>query len=66
VHRRRHPVRPTVINVPDTVGYSHPVEYGELIRRRIENILDSDKVIWSAHRHNDPIGLAAPTRGPVS
>jgi 2-isopropylmalate synthase len=47
----------TVINVPDTVGYSHPAEYGELIRRLIETIPDSDKVIWSTHCHND-LGLA--------
>ena len=45
------------INVPDTVGYSHPHEYGDLIRRLIENIPNSDKVIWSAHCHND-LGLA--------
>ncbi|MFN3911710.1 2-isopropylmalate synthase [Hyphomonas sp.] len=45
------------INVPDTVGYSHPHEYGELIRRLIENVPNSDKVIWSAHCHND-LGLA--------
>jgi 2-isopropylmalate synthase len=47
----------TVINVPDTVGYSHPAEYGALIRRLIETIPDSDKVIWSTHCHND-LGLA--------
>ena len=47
----------TTINVPDTVGYSHPHEYGALIRRLIENIPNSDKVIWSAHCHND-LGLA--------
>ncbi len=47
----------TVINVPDTVGYSHPAEYGELIRRLIENVANSDKVIWSTHCHND-LGLA--------
>lgn len=47
----------TTINIPDTVGYSHPAEYGDLIRRLIENIPDSDKVIWSAHCHND-LGLA--------
>jgi 2-isopropylmalate synthase len=47
----------TVINVPDTVGYSHPAEYGALIRRLIENIPNSDKVIWSTHCHND-LGLA--------
>ena len=45
------------INVPDTVGYSHPHEYGDLIRRLIEAIPGSDKVIWSAHCHND-LGLA--------
>lgn len=47
----------TVINVPDTVGYSHPAEYGDLIRRLIENVANSDKVIWSTHCHND-LGLA--------
>jgi len=45
------------INVPDTVGYSHPAEYGDLIRRLIETIPDSDKVIFSTHCHND-LGLA--------
>jgi 2-isopropylmalate synthase len=45
------------INVPDTVGYSHPAEYGELIRRLIETIPNSDKVVWSTHCHND-LGLA--------
>lgn len=47
----------TTINVPDTVGYSHPHEYGELIRRLRENIPNADKVIWSTHCHND-LGLA--------
>jgi len=47
----------TTINVPDTVGYSHPEEYGALFRRLIENVMNSDKAIWSAHCHND-LGLA--------
>ena len=47
----------TTINIPDTVGYSHPEEYGRLIRRLRETIPDSDKVIWSTHCHND-LGLA--------
>ena len=47
----------TTINVPDTVGYSHPEEYGALIRALIETIPDSDKVVWSTHCHND-LGLA--------
>ncbi|MEO0466433.1 MAG: 2-isopropylmalate synthase [Pseudomonadota bacterium] len=47
----------TTINLPDTVGYSHPEEYGALIRRVIETVPDSDKAVFSAHCHND-LGLA--------
>ncbi len=47
----------TTINIPDTVGYTHPEEYGTLIRKLIETVPDSDKVIWSTHCHND-LGLA--------
>ena len=47
----------TTINIPDTVGYSHPEEYGNLIRTLRETIPNSDKVIWSTHCHND-LGLA--------
>jgi 2-isopropylmalate synthase len=47
----------TTINVPDTVGYSHPAEYGALIRRLIETVPSSDRVVWSTHCHND-LGLA--------
>lgn len=47
----------TTINIPDTVGYTHPEEYGALIRSLIETIPDSDKVVWSTHCHND-LGLA--------
>ena len=47
----------TTINIPDTVGYSHPEEYGALFRRLRESVPDADKVIWSAHCHND-LGMA--------
>ncbi|MEM9738301.1 MAG: 2-isopropylmalate synthase [Pseudomonadota bacterium] len=47
----------TTINLPDTVGYSHPEEYGALIRRIMEVVPDSDKAVFSAHCHND-LGLA--------
>ncbi len=47
----------TTINVPDTVGYSIPELWGERIRRLIENVPNSDKVVWSTHCHND-LGLA--------
>lgn len=47
----------TTINVPDTVGYGVPDEYGKLIGRLIENVPNSDKAIFSTHCHND-LGLA--------
>jgi len=47
----------TTINVPDTVGYSIPSEWGARMRALIENVPDADKVIWSTHCHND-LGLA--------
>lgn len=45
------------INVPDTVGYGEPAEYGEMFRRLIEAVPNSDKAIFSTHCHND-LGLA--------
>ncbi|KAJ2957414.1 hypothetical protein NQZ79_g6860 [Umbelopsis isabellina] len=45
------------LNIPDTVGYNMPEEYGKLIKHLIENTPGSDKVIWSTHCHND-LGLA--------
>ncbi|MBI4294475.1 MAG: 2-isopropylmalate synthase [Betaproteobacteria bacterium] len=45
------------INIPDTVGYTVPEQFGVLIRTLRERIPNSDKVIWSVHCHND-LGLA--------
>lgn len=47
----------TVINVPDTVGYAVPEEYGETIRKLRETVPALDNVILSVHCHND-LGLA--------
>ena len=47
----------TVINVPDTTGYTYPEEYGALIRGIMENVPNIDKAIVSAHCHND-LGMA--------
>ena len=47
----------TTLNVPDTVGYTTPGEYAELIRYLIAEIPGSDKVVFSVHCHND-LGLA--------
>jgi 2-isopropylmalate synthase len=47
----------TCINVPDTVGYAIPSEFGDLIRMLIERVPNSDKAIFSTHCHND-LGLA--------
>lgn len=46
-----------VINVPDTVGYALPWEYGELIKGIKENVPNIDKATISVHCHND-LGLA--------
>ena len=47
----------TTINVPDTVGYNMPWQFGETIRTLIERIPNSDKAVFSVHCHND-LGLA--------
>ena len=47
----------TTLNIPDTVGYTAPEEYGWLINYLIENTPGSDTVIWSTHCHND-LGMA--------
>jgi 2-isopropylmalate synthase len=45
------------INIPDTVGYNLPHQFGELIRILIERVPNSDKAVFSVHCHND-LGLA--------
>ena len=47
----------TTVNIPDTVGYTEPEEYGSLIRAIKENVPNIDKTIISVHCHND-LGLA--------
>lgn len=47
----------TVINVPDTVGYTTPDEFYELIKNIRENVSNSDKAKIAVHCHND-LGLA--------
>ncbi|MBU2532328.1 MAG: 2-isopropylmalate synthase, partial [Alphaproteobacteria bacterium] len=47
----------STINIPDTVGYTTPEEYFEMFTRLRENVVNSDKVVWSVHCHND-LGMA--------
>ncbi|QIZ70610.1 2-isopropylmalate synthase [Oxynema aestuarii] len=47
----------TTINIPDTVGYTTPHEFGALIRGIKENVPNIDRAIISVHGHND-LGLA--------
>ncbi|HUY68904.1 MAG TPA: 2-isopropylmalate synthase [Alphaproteobacteria bacterium] len=47
----------TTINIPDTVGYTTPQEYAELIKMLIARVPNIDKAIISTHCHND-LGLA--------
>jgi len=45
------------LNIPDTVGYSLPEQFGGMIRRLRERIPNADQTIFSVHCHND-LGLA--------
>ncbi|WNZ46370.1 2-isopropylmalate synthase [Leptolyngbya boryana CZ1] len=45
------------INIPDTVGYMTPSEFGDMIRGIKENVPNVDQAIISVHGHND-LGLA--------
>jgi 2-isopropylmalate synthase len=47
----------TTINIPDTVGYAVPQQFGELIKKIREKVPNSDKAVWSVHCHND-LGMA--------
>src|SRR5438445_5240765 len=49
--------RATTINIPDTVGYAVPQQFGEFIRKIREKVPNSDKAVWSVHCHND-LGMA--------
>jgi 2-isopropylmalate synthase len=47
----------TVLNIPDTTGYTVPAQYGALIRSIRENVRGADRVTISVHCHDD-LGLA--------
>ncbi|MFO7603212.1 MAG: 2-isopropylmalate synthase [Gammaproteobacteria bacterium] len=45
------------VNIPDTVGYNVPEQFGGLIRDLIQRVPNADKAVFSVHCHND-LGLA--------
>jgi 2-isopropylmalate synthase len=47
----------TTVNIPDTVGYAIPKEFGDLIRHLRDNVRNIDQAVISVHCHND-LGLA--------
>ena len=47
----------TTLNVPDTVGYSTPAQWGERMAMLIERTRGAERVVWSTHCHND-LGMA--------
>jgi len=47
----------TTVNIPDTVGYAVPDQFGGLIRHLRENVENIDRAVISVHCHND-LGLA--------
>ena len=48
----------TTVNIPDTVGYSTPDEFGALIRGVRENVPNIDQAVISVHCHND-LGMSS-------
>jgi len=47
----------TVVNIPDTVGYAMPEEFGGLVKNLRERVPGLDRAVVSVHCHND-LGLA--------
>jgi 2-isopropylmalate synthase len=47
----------TTINLPDTVGYAVPEQYGAMFAHLIKHVRGADRVVFSAHCHND-LGMA--------
>lgn len=47
----------TVINIPDTTGYTLPDEYGKKIKYLVDHVSNIDRAILSTHCHND-LGMA--------
>ncbi|MBS83312.1 MAG: 2-isopropylmalate synthase [Gammaproteobacteria bacterium] len=47
----------STINIPDTVGYNLPHQFGDLIKNILANVKNSNKAVFSVHCHND-LGLA--------
>lgn len=57
VYRKALDAGATTLNVPDTVGYTTPFEYAELIAYLRERLRPSDDVVFSVHCHDD-LGLS--------
>lgn len=47
----------TTVNIPDTVGYAIPAEFGDLIASILEKVPNIDRAVLSVHCHDD-LGLA--------
>lgn len=47
----------TTINLPDTVGYAVPWEYGEFVKQVMAGVPNADQAVFSVHCHND-LGMA--------
>ncbi|MCU0829265.1 MAG: 2-isopropylmalate synthase, partial [Tabrizicola sp.] len=47
----------TTINIPDTVGYTYPMESAKIIKLLLERVPGADQIIFATHCHND-LGMA--------
>ncbi len=47
----------TTVDIPDSVGYTTPVEYGEMIKKLLNTVPNINKAVIAVHCHND-LGMA--------
>ncbi|MDQ3731440.1 MAG: 2-isopropylmalate synthase, partial [Pseudomonadota bacterium] len=47
----------TTVNIPDTVGYNVPQQFGELLKNLLERVPNAGRAVFSVHCHND-LGMA--------
>ena len=50
----------TIINIPDTVGFSYPTEYEQIFKTLTKSIHSEQPIVFSAHCHDD-LGMAVST-----
>ena len=55
---------PPRVNIPDTVGYTTPYQFGGIISELFNRVPNIDKTIISVHCQRDDLGMSLPTPSP--